>query len=290
MTSYINGHVKPYRIVILTLDSHAAGPCARVADRLASDFPGLELSVHAAAEWGESPDTLKAAKDAIATGDIILSNLLFLEEHINAILPDLEARRDHCDAMAGIIADAQVVKLTRMGTLGYVGTAIGHHEAFEKAAWLGQAVDRIRRQEDAHAAPLPRMLKLIPGKAQDLRAWFLVMQYWLGASDDNIEAMVRFLISRYCRHESWRGATAAAPQEYPDTGVYHPDLPERIGTDSDRLPRPAKVHGTVGLLMMRSYVLSSDTAHYDAVIHALEARGLRVHARLCRGSGQPSRN
>jgi cobalamin biosynthesis Mg chelatase CobN len=40
---------------------------------------------------------------------------------------------------------------------------------------------------------LPKILKFIPGKAQDLRAWFLTMQYWLGGSDDNVEQMVRFL-------------------------------------------------------------------------------------------------
>jgi magnesium chelatase subunit H len=34
---------------------------------------------------------------------------------------------------------------------------------------------------------LPKILRFIPGKAQDLRAWFLSMQYWLGGSDDNIE-------------------------------------------------------------------------------------------------------
>ena len=34
---------------------------------------------------------------------------------------------------------------------------------------------------------LPKILRFIPGKAQDLRAWFLTMQYWLGGSDDNIE-------------------------------------------------------------------------------------------------------
>ena len=33
---------------------------------------------------------------------------------------------------------------------------------------------------------------------------------------------------------------------------------------------------TVGLLMLRSYILASDTAHYDAVIRAFEARGLAV--------------
>ena len=107
----------PYRVVLLTLDAHAAGPCTRAAERLTGDFPGLEITVLAAAEWGESPEALAEAKRTIATGDIIVTSLLFLEEHIEAILPDLKARRDHCDVMAGIIADAKIVKLTRMGTL-----------------------------------------------------------------------------------------------------------------------------------------------------------------------------
>ena len=37
-----------------------------------------------------------------------------------------------------------------------------------------------------------------------------------------------------------------------------------------------KSRGTVGLLLMRSYVLSGDTAHYDQVIQSLEAKGLEV--------------
>ena len=46
---------------------------------------------------------------------------------------------------------------------------------------------------------LPKILRFIPGKAQDLRAWFLSMQYWLGGSDDNIESMIRFLVCALCR-------------------------------------------------------------------------------------------
>ena len=34
--------------------------------------------------------------------------------------------------------------------------------------------------------------------------------------------------------------------------------------------------GTVGLLVMRSYVLAGNSAHYDGVIRALQARGLKV--------------
>lgn len=268
---------QPYRVVILTLDSHAAGPCARVAGRLERDFPGLELTVHAAAEWGERPEALAEAKSAIATGDIVIANLLFLEEHIAAILPDLQARRDRCDAMAGIIADAQIVKLTRMGTLDMAAPESTTRKLLKKlrgGSKISKTDDGARKMRMLRR--LPRILKLIPGKAQDLRAWFLMMQYWLGASDDNIEAMVRFMISRYCRHAGWRGARAPEPLDYPDTGLYHPGLKGRITTDPADLTAPKGYHATVGLLMMRSYVLSDDTAHYDAVIRALEARGLRV--------------
>ncbi|MCG6883211.1 MAG: DUF3479 domain-containing protein, partial [Silicimonas sp.] len=107
----------PYRVVLLTLDSHAAGSCARAGLKLAADFPGLEISVHAAADWGEDTQALENARASIARADIVVASLLFLEEHVEAIRPDLEARRDHCDAMACIVADAKIVRLTRMGTL-----------------------------------------------------------------------------------------------------------------------------------------------------------------------------
>jgi hypothetical protein len=48
-------HIPGYRVVIVTLDSHAAGPAARVSERLSGEFPGLNVTVHAAAEWAENP-------------------------------------------------------------------------------------------------------------------------------------------------------------------------------------------------------------------------------------------
>ena len=41
----IKGTPLGYRVVIITLDSHAAGPCDRAAERLANDFPGLSVEV-----------------------------------------------------------------------------------------------------------------------------------------------------------------------------------------------------------------------------------------------------
>ncbi len=281
--------MRPYRVVILTLDSHANAPCARAMEKLSLDFPGLELTVHAAAEWGENPKTLEAARADIATGDIIITNLLFLEDQITAILPDLEARRESCDAMVGVIADAKIVRLTRMGTLDMSAPETTTRKLLKKLrGQTKQNVDSGAKKMKM-LRRLPRILKLIPGKAQDLRAWFLVMQYWLGASDENVEGLLRFLISRYCRYDDWRGAGAALPVEYPDTGLYHPDIPGRITTDPANLPHQAKGAATVGLLMMRSYVLSGDTAHYDAVIRALEARGLNVLPAFAGGlDGRPA--
>jgi magnesium chelatase subunit H len=67
--------------------------------------------------------------------------------------------------------------------------------------------------------------------------------------------------------------------EYPELGVYHPRMASRMSERMEDLPLPANVDaplGTVGVLMLRSYLLSGNHGHYDGVIAALEARGLRV--------------
>ncbi len=268
--------IRPYRFVIVTLDRHISGPAARVAPRLMAEFPGLEVSIHAAGEWGETPSALAEAKAAVAQADILVANILFLEEHLNAILPDLEARRDACDAFIGVVADSQVVKLTKMGDLDMSKPASGAMGLLKKLK-PSKGSGRSGASQMKMLRRIPKILKLVPGKAQDLREWFLAMQYWLGGSDENIENMIRSLISRYADNPMWQPVKAAPPVEYPEVGLYHPDLPgHHLTTDIAKLPKREAVNGTIGLLMLRSYILAGDTAHYDAVIRTFEARGLRV--------------
>ena len=164
-----DGYISGYRVVIVTLDAHAAGPAARVSPALAEDFPGLTVEVLAAAEWSENPAALAQAKDSIRHADIVVANLLFLEEHIAAILPELEARRPHCDAMVGVIADTQIVNLTKMGDLDMGRPASGVMAILKKLkpktkrTSSGESQMKILRR-------LPQILRFIPGKAQDLRA------------------------------------------------------------------------------------------------------------------------
>jgi magnesium chelatase subunit H len=282
--------IKPaYNVVIITLDAHAAGPAARAMPRLAKDFPGLCLSIHAAAEWAENPTALAQARDAVDNADIIVANLLFIEEHLTAILPNMRAAREKVDAFVGVIADTQIVSLTKMGDLDMSKPASGAVKLLKQLRGSKEPSANSGQKQMTMLRRLPKILRFIPGKAQDLRAWFLSMQYWLGGSDDNIEQMIRFLVSRYADRKAWHGAASKPPVDYPDVGLYHPKLAKRITTNLADLPRPKNAVGTVGLLLLRSYILSADCAHYDAVIAAFEAQGLAVIPAFAGGlDGRPA--
>lgn len=277
-----------YRVVIVTLDQHTAGPIARVSPKLAAEFPGLRVDVFAAAEWENDPASQQAAQDAVAEADIVVSTLLFLEDHLNAIVPVMAARRADCDAFIGVVTDATIVKLTKMGDLDMSKPASGPMALLKKLRPAKSHDSNSGAKKMKMLRRLPKILKLIPGKAQDLRNWFLCMQYWLGGSDENIEQMLRMLVTKYSSRADWHGATVNAPVEYPEVGVYHPYLPGHgISTDIADLP---KIDGPrVGLLMLRSYILAGDTAHYDQVIRAFEAKGIQAIPAFAGGlDGRPA--
>ncbi|MEO1194071.1 MAG: magnesium chelatase subunit H, partial [Pseudomonadota bacterium] len=91
----------------------------------------------------------------------------------------------------------------------------------------------------------------------------------------NVVNMLRFLVERYAGKAEGK-SSVEPPRVYPDVGLYHPALSERIVEDLKALPRRSHAKGRVGLLTMRAYALAGDAAHYDGVIAALEDEGLEV--------------
>lgn len=268
----------PLRFVVVTLDNHLAGAARRASDILQERGTGIELKLHAAADWAHDASALERCREDIEQADIVLATMLFMEDHIQAVLPWLRARAPDCDAMIGCIAAGEVVKLTRIGRLSMEGEAKGPLALLKKLRGKRESGKSGGANQMAMLRRLPRILKFIPGTAQDLRAYFLTMQYWLASSAENMAEMACFLANRYAAgpRVALRGAVAfAEPQEHPDCGLYHPSLTEQITEDLSRLPKRGS-RGTIGVLIMRSYVLAKDTAHYDAVIARLEARGLNV--------------
>ena len=266
------------RVALISLDSHLSGAVDRARAVLKKELPGLELSFHAASDWSRDPAALETCKAAIMEADFVVASMLFMEDHINAVLPALEVRREHCDAMVGCLSAADIVKLTRLDrfrmdkpTTGPIALLKRLRGSKDKAKAGASQIKMLRR--------VPKLLKFIPGTAQDVRAYFLTLQYWLAGSDDNIANLVRYLVDRYASgpREGLRGALQPAPPtEYPEVGVYHPRMKLQVAESAAKLPLAKSKKPAVGLLIMRSYVLSKDAGHYDGVIAALESRGLRV--------------
>ena len=269
----------PIRVVIVGMDTHFAGALDKARAELKREMPGLVLSLHAASEWNSDPDALDLCRADIAKGDIVIAGMLFMEDHFVPILADLEARRDACDAMVCALSAKEVVRLTRVGRFKMDGSGGGAISLLKKLRGAKKPGAEGGARQMAMLRKLPRILRLIPGTAQDVRAYFLTLQYWLGGSQQNLANMIRLLVSRYAegpRRNLREVVKAAPPIDYPDVGVYHPRLKGRVGDRAEALPKATGKAGTVGVLVMRSYLLADNTAHYDGVLAALEAKGMRV--------------
>ena len=184
------------RFVIVTLDNHLAGAVDRARRALEMDIPGLELSFHAAAEWND-PAALQRCLTSISKADIIVATMLFMEEHAQAVHSAIQARRDTCDAVLGCMSEPNIVKLTRIGRFNMDGSKRGALDFLKRLRGGGKPSATGGAHQLAMLRRIPRILKFIPGPAQDLRAYFLTLQYWLAGSEENIANLVRFLLNRY---------------------------------------------------------------------------------------------
>ena len=283
----------PVNVVLITLDNHMSAAVDDARLMLRGELPNLNLSVHAATDWDENPDALQACKEDVAKGDIIVASMLFIEEHVKAISEDLKARSGKCDAMVCCMSTGEIMRYTSMGKFKMDGEQKGPLALLKKLR--GDSMKSKKEEPSGKSSGekqmamlrrLPKLLRFIPGTAQDVRNYFLTLQYRIAASDENIANMVRLLVSKYCRQElrAQHGKIAVkAPVEYPDTGIYHPEFGGKVSTKITDLKLNRQAKGTVGLLLLRSYILSGDTGHYDGVIAQFEAKGFNVVPVFCSG-------
>ncbi|MEO0398673.1 MAG: magnesium chelatase subunit H [Pseudomonadota bacterium] len=285
------GGPPPVRVVVLTMDARLGVLAANAEAALRRRAPNLTLSLHAASAWENDPSAADRAIEDIKRADIIVTALLFLDHQIAPVLPALKARADVCDAFVGCLSTPDIVKLTRLGKFSMDKPATGPLALLKRLRGGGRDPSKAGAHQAKMLRRLPKILKFVPGTAQDVRAYFLTMQYWLAGSEKNIENMIAALVDRYAAgpREIYRGAMAPEdPIEYPETGLYHPRMKPAVGEDLQALPLPAGIEAssantdstdqtpTIGLLIMRSYVLSGDADHYDGVVAAFEAKGMRV--------------
>jgi magnesium chelatase subunit H len=139
--------------------------------------------------------------------------------------------------MVCAMSAGEVSKLTRMGKFDMSAPASGLMALLKKLR--GKASETADNGADNAAKAsagekqmrmlrrLPKILRFIPGAAQDVRAYFLTLQYWLAGSEANVGRLVHFLVDRYADgpRRSLRGMVKTQePVEYPELGVYHPRM------------------------------------------------------------------
>jgi magnesium chelatase subunit H len=231
----------PVRFAVVTLDAHLAGAFDAARSALARELPGLELSLHVQAEWEADPAAAERARVAIGEAHFIACAQLFTEEQAAPVLDAVRARRDAADAVCCAMCAPELTRLTRLGRFDMArGAEAGPWSPLGLLQKLRGSRTEGRSSGERQMAMLrrlPALLKFVPGPAQDVRAYFLTLQYWLGGTADNLVNLVRFHVRRYAQGERavYRDiAPAAEPGGLPRGGRVAPVAARGSGSPRTR--------------------------------------------------------
>ncbi|MEI7555230.1 magnesium chelatase subunit H [Candidatus Chlorohelix sp.] len=127
---------------------------------------------------------------------------------------------------------------------------------------------------------LPNILKLLPGQAQDVRAYLMIMLYWVNSSPENLEEFFKFAIDHYIPSYKGPKLKSKDPVIYPRLAIFHPDAPDKTWeTREDYDKWLAKAHPKqagrprVGIVVMRALYLAGNRRHIIELIKQLEEAG-----------------
>lgn len=167
------------------------------------------------------------------------------------------------------------------------------------ASWMGEQA-RARRSSQGGGRSkhtqylklverMPALLRLVPGagRLRDVKHYLYLFCYFLQPTPANVTSMLLYALKHYGTDERLAKVKIPPPETCPAVGVYHPDAPsvfesfEAYSRWYERRARrekcPAlKPSNTLGLLLMRTNVVSGTRRHYDGLIRAAEREGLAV--------------
>ena len=197
----------------------------------------------------------------------------------------------------------ELMRQTRMGALSFgakdepegVGGA-GRARRLLKSvgSWMGEQA-RARRKGSGHGQYLrlvermPALLRFVPnaGRLRDLKHYLYLFCYFLQPTPGNITSMLLYALKHYGGNARLASAKVPPPESVPAVGVYHPEAASIFESfESYRRwydararrggTQPLEASKTVGLLLMRTNVVSGTRKHYDALVRAVEREGLAV--------------
>ncbi|MGM3308086.1 magnesium chelatase subunit H [Anabaena sp. WFMT] len=282
------------KVVYVVLESQYQSSLSEAVRAINANHPSvaIEISGYLIEELRNSENYEELKRD-IASANIFIASLIFIEDLAQKVVAAVEPHRDHLDVSVVFPSMPEVMRLNKMGSFSL--------------AQLGQSKSVIanfmkKRKEKSGAGfqdgmlkllrTLPQVLKFLPmEKAQDARNFMLSFQYWLGGSAENLENFLLMLADKYVLkgedRENFVAADYQAPVVYPDMGIWHPlapsmfeDVREYLNWYSARKDISKNLKDPlapcVGLVLQRTHLVTGDDAHYVAIVQELESLGARV--------------
>ncbi|WP_211942316.1 magnesium chelatase subunit H [Cylindrospermopsis raciborskii] len=282
------------KVVYVVLESQYQSSLSQAVRQINAKHPsiGIEISGYLIEEL-RNPENYEEFKRDIASANIFIASLIFIEDLAQKLVTAVAPHRDNFDVAVVFPSMPEVMRLNKMGSfsLAQLGQSKGVIANFMK-----------KRKEKSGAGfqdgmlkllrTLPQVLKFLPmEKAQDARNFMLSFQYWLGGSAENLENFLLMLADKYVLKGEDKTNLAKseyqAPIVYPDMGIWHPlaptmfeDVKEYLNWYNSRrdIPKTLKdpLAPCVGLVLQRTHLVTGDDAHYVAIVQELESLGAKV--------------
>jgi magnesium chelatase subunit H len=289
------------KITALIVGSSLLGPLRRAEGEI-NRRHGASLSVRAY----NLGAPLDEAEWASAERDLGGSEIVFVihvtdGENASRLIQLLKREGESGRTVVVINCMPELMRLTRMGSLSFgakAGPEGGGGEGRARrllksvGSWMGEQA-RARRKGGGHRQYLklvermPALLRFVPnaGRLRDLKHYLYLFCYFLQPTPSNIASMLLYALKHYGPGGRLSDVKVAPPESVPAVGVYHPDAAsifesfESYRRWHDARARrngtqPLETSKTVGLLLMRTNVVSGTRGHYDALVRAVEREGL----------------
>lgn len=284
-----------FKVVYVVLESQYQSSITAACKRINAGQPdvAVECSGYILEELRDDANLAQFKKD-VEEANIFIGSLIFVQELADKVVEVVEPNRDRLDAVCVFPSMPAVMKLNKIGsfTMASMGQSKSVMSDFMKknkpkgTSFQDGMLKLVRT--------LPKVLKYLPGdKAKDARTFMMSLQYWLGGSPENIEALLLNLANNYVgeiAEKKLLGGDAmkvVEPEVIPDRGIWHPVAPRVFETHDEYMSWLRTEHApsmgidvdtapVVGVVLQKSHINTRDDAHYVSLIMEMEAKGAIV--------------
>ena len=262
------------RVVFLVVERTFLRSLREATDAVREEVGPLEVPVHVLSDV-QGEDGWAAVERDLRGATAVFAVHVTEQVLADRLTAALQRATPAPGAFVPINSVASLMRLTRIGRLNF-----GAERGF--MARFGSVIRRPNGRRSAESftgfvSKVSHWLRFAPGWGHDLRTYLLLYTFYLHSSPENLRGLL-LLALKECG--GWSLAVPA-PVEYAPMALYHPDAPRQFEELADYLTwfharpgAPMTDAPRVGVILFRSFVLNRNTAHYDAVVRAIEARGL----------------